>query len=104
MAWRTFDWAYAVILLLPTHPHPHSREVSESVPGEIQPGHGKGSDSLGAGLNGGLPLGGHAASFVLQGVQVCGRPRHLDLRRLVGTVQLCQLLLFYCDLQAARAM
>lgn len=74
------------------------------MPGGIQPGHGKGSDSLGAGLNGGLPLGGHAASFVLQGVQVCGRPRHLDLRRLVRAVQFRQLLLFRCSLQAARAM
>jgi hypothetical protein len=73
------------------------------MPDGVQPGHGKGSDSPGAGLDRGLPLAGHAVSFGLQGVQISGRPCHLDLRRLVGTLQLCQLLFLCCNLQAMRS-
>lgn len=102
MAWTTYNWACAVILLLPTHPHPHCCRVNEPVPDGVQPGHGKGSNSPGAGLDRGLPLAVHTVLFGLQGVQISGRPCHLDLRRLVGTLQLCQLLFLCCNLQAMR--
>jgi hypothetical protein len=62
----------------------------------------QGSSSPGAGLDSDLPLPSDIVSFLLQRIEVCCRPHDLDLRRLLGAVHFCQLLLLRCNLQATR--